>query len=112
LSTFFTVVQLVHHHLMLAAGPTPPAPPAPPATAVSLTGDGVTGWLKKNVVPLAVFVVGLGLFGRAHKGDTSGTFTRAGLLCIVFVVLAIAANATLGLNIGSWILSLFGVTSS
>lgn len=109
MSTFLTVAQLVHHHLMLAAAPTAPAAPA---TAVSLTGDGVTGWLKKNVVPLAVFVVGLGLFGRAHKGDTSGTFTRAGLLCIVFVVLAIAANATLGLNIGSWILSLFGVTSS
>ena len=75
----------------------------------TVTTGGITSWLKDNAFPVMVFILGLGLLMKSHKGDHSGVLMRVGLLIIALAVITIGLDATTGLGVGKWVLSLFGI---
>jgi hypothetical protein len=79
---------------------------------VSVSSTGITGWLKDNALPLIIFVIGLGLLGASRKGDTSKVLLTVALLFVSLTVVTIGLDATLGLGIGKWLLSLLGVQNT
>lgn len=94
----------------LAAASAPaPTPAAPAAGTVTVSSTGISTWLKNNALPIIILVIGLGLLGSSRKGDTSKVMLTIGLTVASLAVVAIGLDSALGLGIGKWALSLFGV---
>ncbi len=67
---------------------------------------GVTTWLKDNIVPLAILVLGLLLFGHARKGDHAKALTSTALILVALMVVAMGVQSGTGVSLGTWLLNL------
>ena len=47
---------------------------------VTVSSEGISGWLKDNALPLIMLIIGLGLLGASRKGDTSKVMLTIGLV--------------------------------
>lgn len=72
----------------------------------SVGTGGASGWIRENIIPLAILVVGVIALFRGRKGDFAGVATIGA--CAV-VGLAIVAMAMPGVAeaVGGWIVDLF-----
>lgn len=83
---------------------------APPTTTI--TTGGVSSWLKDNAVPLLVLFIGLGILGAGRKGEASKVLLVTALTFVGLGVIAVGLDATTGIGIGKWLISLAGVHTS
>ena len=79
---------------------------------VTVSSEGISGWLKDNALPLIMLIIGLGLLGASRKGDTSKVMLTIGLVAASLAVVAIGLDSSLGLGIGKWLLSLLGLQAT
>ena len=79
---------------------------------VTVSSEGISGWLKDNALPLIMPIIGLGLLGASRKGDTSKVMLTIGLVAASLAVVAIGLDSSLGLGIGKWLLSLLGLQAT
>lgn len=86
------------------------AAPAPPTT--NITTSGVSTFLKDNAVPILVLIIGLGILGAGRKGEASKVLLVTALTFVGLAVVAVGLDATAGISVGKWIVSLVGVHTS
>ncbi len=58
----------------------------------SFNSDGISDWVRNNVLPLILLFIGIGIMAGARKGDTSKTMTTS-LIAIVGIIFCVAAVA-------------------
>jgi hypothetical protein len=79
---------------------------------VTVSSNGISGWLKDNALPVIILIIGLGLLGASRKGDTSKVMLTIGLVVMSLAVVTIGLDASVGLGVGKWLLSLLGVQAT
>lgn len=73
-----------------------------------LSTDGVSTWLKSNIIPLLILIVGAGIVLLANKGDHRSAISRVG---VVIIGLAVFAMAGAWQPISKTVLGLFGINA-
>jgi hypothetical protein len=69
--------------------------------------SGVSQWIINNIVPLLLLVVALLLlYLGGGKGDNAGVMRRVGGVFVALALIGIAVTGA-GVNIGTWLASLF-----
>jgi hypothetical protein len=69
--------------------------------------SGVSKWIINNIVPLLLLVVALLLlYLGGGKGDNAGVMRRVGGVFVALALIGIAVTGA-GVNIGTWLASLF-----
>lgn len=66
---------------------------------------GISSWLKSNVVPLVILVIGLAIMMMARRKDHSGAIVTVGILLVGLMVVGMAIGDT-GINVGAWLSNL------
>lgn len=75
--------------------------------ATSFGTSGVSKWILNNIVPLLLLVVALLLlYLGGGKGDNAGVMRRIGGVFVALAIIGIAVTGA-GVNIGTWLASLF-----
>ncbi|ASO22245.1 hypothetical protein FHR81_004401 [Actinoalloteichus hoggarensis] len=74
----------------------------------ALGTGGIQNWMLDNVLPLLLLTVAiLLLWLGAGRGDNAGVMRRVGGIFIALAVIGLAVTGG-GINIGTWLASLFG----
>lgn len=77
------------------------------AAASTFGTSGVSKWILNNIVPLLLLVVALLLlYLGGGKGDNAGVMRRIGGVFVALAIIGIAVTGA-GVNIGTWLASLF-----
>ncbi|MDJ0345905.1 hypothetical protein QMK19_35315 [Streptomyces sp. H10-C2] len=79
--------------------------------AVAPTTGGITTWLGANALPLGIALVGVVLLFNARKKDHSATVQIVAGVIVAVMVFALSFGTT-AQQVGTWAVSLFGVTPS
>lgn len=67
-----------------------PLAPAPEPTG-GLDSQGIVTWVLKNIIPLVLLFIGLGVIWSAKKGDYSRVMATVGIIVIGFIILGSTA---------------------
>lgn len=59
---------------------------------LALDSEGITAWVMKNIIPLILLFIGLGIMFAAKKGRWSDTMSTVGIVLIGLVIIAGAAG--------------------
>lgn len=68
--------------------------------------SGVMTWIEKNLIPLIILVIAIGIVAGAQKRDHRGAVTKVGIVLIGLLVAGLAIGGK-SLELGAWLSSLF-----
>jgi hypothetical protein len=66
---------------------------------------GVTNWIEKNLIPLIILVIALGIVAGAQKRDHKGAVTKVGIILLGLMVAGLALGGK-SVEVGQWLSSL------
>lgn len=63
-------------------------------------------WIEKNLIPLIILVIAIGIVAGAQKRDHRGAVTKVGIVLIGLMIAGLAIGGK-SLQLGAWLSSLF-----